>query len=293
MANLGIPANTIAILKKYEFIFKKKYGQNFLIDTHVLEKIINGSNINKESLVIEVGPGIGTLTQYLCENAGRVIAIEIDNTLIPILQDTLSSYNNIEIFNMDIMSKEALNIIKDKAKDYSDIHVVANLPYYITTPLIMDFLENWSFINNITVMIQKEVAYRMKATPDDKKDYGALSLGVQYYGEAYLLANVPPNCFMPRPNVSSAVINIKRYKEPLIKVKDEKLMFQLIRAAFNQRRKTLLNALHGFENLNYTKEDILSFINEAGFSSDIRGEKLSLKDFAKLSDIIYNKSSNV
>lgn len=285
MATLGNPQNTIAILNKYGFNFQKKFGQNFLIDTHVLEKIIRAANITKDDFIVEIGPGIGTMTQYLCEAAREVVAVEIDKNLIPILEnDTLSAYDNVTVINQDILKLD-LNKLVQERNNGKPIKVVANLPYYITTPIIMGLFENETPIENITVMVQKEVAQRMQVGPGTK-DYGALSLAVQYYADPYIVANVPPNCFMPRPNVGSAVIQLTKHIEKPVKVKDEKLMFKLIRASFNQRRKTLQNGLNNSSELNFTKEEIISAIEEAGFSPTIRGEALTLEDFAKLSDIL-------
>ena len=284
MANLGNPKNTIEIIQKYEFMFQKKFGQNFLIDTHVLEKIISAAGITKNDCVLEIGPGIGTMTQYLAENAGHVVAVEIDRNLIPILKETLADYDNVTVINEDILRVD----IKALAEEYNGgkpIKVVANLPYYITTPIIMGLFESGVPIDNITVMVQKEVADRMKEGPGTK-DYGALSLAVQYYARPYLAANVPPNCFIPRPNVGSAVIRLTRHKEMPVEVKDPVLMFKIIRASFNQRRKTLQNGLGNAPELPYTKEQIAAAIAEMGLTPTIRGEALSLAQFAQLSDIL-------
>ncbi len=284
MANLGNPKNTIEIIQKYEFMFQKKFGQNFLIDTHVLEKIISAAGITKNDCVLEIGPGIGTMTQYLAENAGHVVAVEIDRNLIPILKETLADYDNVTVINEDILRVD----IKALAEEYNDgkpIKVVANLPYYITTPIIMGLFESGVPIDNITVMVQKEVADRMKEGPGSK-DYGALSLAVQYYAEPEIVANVPPNCFIPRPNVGSAVIRLTRHKEMPVEVKDPALMFKIIRASFNQRRKTLQNGLGNAPELPYTKEQIAAAIAEMGLTPTIRGEALSLAQFAQLSDIL-------
>jgi len=284
MANLGNPKNTIEIIQKYEFMFQKKFGQNFLIDTHVLEKIISAAGITKNDCVLEIGPGIGTMTQYLAENAGHVVAVEIDRNLIPILKETLADYDNVTVINEDILRVD----IKALAEEYNGgkpIKVVANLPYYITTPIIMGLFESGVPIDNITVMVQKEVADRMKEGPGSK-DYGALSLAVQYYAEPEIVANVPPNCFIPRPNVGSAVIRLTRHKEMLVEVKDPALMFKIIRASFNQRRKTLQNGLGNAPELPYTKEQIAAAIAEMGLTPTIRGEALSLAQFAQLSDIL-------
>ena len=284
MANLGNPKNTIEIIQKYEFMFQKKFGQNFLIDTHVLEKIISAAGITKNDCVLEIGPGIGTMTQYLAENAGHVVAVEIDRNLIPILKETLADYDNVTVINEDILRVD----IKALAEEYNGgkpIKVVANLPYYITTPIIMGLFESGVPIDNITVMVQKEVADRMKEGPGSK-DYSALSLAVQYYAEPEIVANVPPNCFIPRPNVGSAVIRLTRHKEMPVEVKDPALMFKIIRASFNQRRKTLQNGLGNAPELPYTKEQIAAAIAEMGLTPTIRGEALSLVQFAQLSDIL-------
>ena len=281
MANLGNPKNTIEIIQKYEFMFQKKFGQNFLIDTHVLEKIISAAGITKNDCVLEIGPGIGTMTQYLAENAGHVVAVEIDRNLIPILKETLADYDNVTVINEDILRVD----IKALAEEYNGgkpIKVVANLPYYITTPIIMGLFESGVPIDNITVMVQKEVADRMKEGPGSK-DYGALSLAVQYYAEPEIVANVPPNCFIPRPNVGSAVIRLTRHKEMPVEMKDPALMFKIIRASFNQRRKTLQNGLGNAPELPYTKEQIAAAIAEMGLTPTIRGEALSLAQFAQLS----------
>ena len=284
MATLGIPKNTIEILKKYNFNFQKKFGQNFLIDTHVLERIIQEAEINRQDMVLEIGPGIGTMTQYLCENAREVIAVEIDKALIPILGDTLSEYDNITVINEDIL-KVDINALVNEKNGGKPIKVVANLPYYITTPIIMGLFEKKVRVDSITVMVQKEVAQRMQAGPGTK-DYGALSLAIQYYAKPEIVANVPPNCFMPRPNVSSAVIRLKLYDKPFVEVENEKLLFKIIRASFAQRRKTLLNSIHNSGELSYTKEQVAEALNQMGISENIRGEALNLEQFAKLSDIL-------
>lgn len=284
MATLGIPQNTIAVLQKYHFNFQKKFGQNFLIDPHVLDKIISAAEITKEDFVLEIGPGIGTMTQYLAEAAREVTAVEIDRNLIPILSETLSAYDNVQIINEDVLKLDLAALAKER-NGGKPIKVVANLPYYITTPIIMGLFEGGVPIESITVMVQKEVAMRMQAGPGTK-DYGALSLAVQYYAEPYLAANVPPNCFMPRPNVGSAVIRLTRYAEPAVKAKDEKLMFALIRASFNQRRKTLQNGLNNSQELSFTKEQIAEAIEKMGLSPSVRGEALTLEQFAKLSDLL-------
>ena len=287
MATLGIPANTIAVLQKYNFNFQKKFGQNFLIDTHVLDKIIEESHITKDDFVLEIGPGIGTMTQYLCENAREVAAVEIDKNLIPILADTLSAYDNVEVINDDIL-KVDINRLAQEKNGGKPIKVVANLPYYITTPIIMGLFESHVPIDSITIMVQKEVADRMQVGPGTK-DYGALSLAVQYYAKPEIVANVPPNCFMPRPNVGSAVIRLTRHAEPPVQVEDEKMMFRLIRASFNQRRKTLANGLGNAPDVPLSKEQIQESILELGVPVTIRGEALTLEQFAALSNIVTAK----
>ena len=284
MATLGIPKNTIEILQKYNFTFQKKFGQNFLIDTRVLERIIEQAEITKDDMVLEIGPGIGTMTQYLCENAREVVAVEIDNSLIPILEDTLSEYNNVTVINDDIL-KVDINKLVEEHNAGKPIKVVANLPYYITTPIIMGLFEKKVNVDSITVMVQKEVADRMKSGPGSK-DYGALSLAVQYYSKPEIVANVPPNCFMPRPNVSSAVIRLKLYDEMAVKVENEKLLFRLIRASFNKRRKTLVNGIKNSGELNYTKEQVVEALAKMGLNENIRGEALTLEQFGELSDIL-------
>lgn len=282
MAYLGEPQHTIAVLQKYNFHFQKKFGQNFLIDTHVLERIISEAGVTKDDFVVEIGPGIGTMTQYLCEAAGAVAAVEIDKNLIPILHDTLSEYDNVEIINNDILKVDIAALAKEK-NGGKPIKVVANLPYYITTPIIMGLFESHVPIESITVMVQKEVADRMQCGPGSK-DYGALSLAVQYYAKPEIVANVPPNCFMPRPNVGSAVIRLTRHETPPVEVADEKLMFRLIRASFNQRRKTLVNGLKNASDLSYTKEQIEQAIEAIGQPLTIRGEALTLEQFAQLAN---------
>ena len=265
-------------------MFQKKFGQNFLIDTHVLEKIMNAAQISKDDCVVEVGPGIGTMTQYLAERAGHVVAVEIDKALIPILSDTLSAYDNVEVINEDILKVDLNRLVQEK-NGGRPIKVVANLPYYITTPIIMGLFESHVPLQSITIMVQKEVADRMQVGPGTK-DYGALSLAVQYYAKPEIVANVPPNCFIPRPNVGSAVIRLTRHKEMPVEVKDPALMFKIIRASFNQRRKTLQNGLGNAPELPYTKEQIAAAIAEMGLTPTIRGEALSLAQFAQLSDIL-------
>lgn len=281
---LGNPKNTIEILQKYKFVFQKKFGQNFLIDTHVLDKIIGSAEITKDDVVLEIGPGIGTMTQYLACAAKKVIAVEIDKALIPILEDTLSEYENVRVINHDVLKVDIAKLAEEE-NGGKPIKVVANLPYYITTPIIMGLFENHVPIKSITVMVQKEVADRMQVGPGTK-DYGALSLAVQYYAKPYIVANVPPNCFMPRPKVGSAVIRLERYENPPVTVEDEKLMFRLIRASFNQRRKTLANGLKNSPELDYTKEEIEAAIEALGRGASIRGEALTLEEFAKLADLL-------
>ncbi len=281
---LGNPQNTIEILQKYNFNFQKKFGQNFLIDTHVLDKIISAAEISKEDMVLEIGPGIGTMTQYLAEAAGKVIAVEIDKNLIPILQDTLSGYDNVRVINEDVMRLDIQKLVETENAG-RPIKVVANLPYYITTPIIMGLFEKHVPLHSITVMVQKEVADRMQTGPGNK-DYGALSLAVQYYAKPYIVANVPPNCFMPRPKVGSAVIRLTCHEKPPVQVADEKLMFDIIRASFNQRRKTLANGLNNSDLLDFPKEKILAAIESLGKGSSIRGEALSLQEFAALSNFL-------
>ena len=281
---LGEPQNTIAVLQKYGFVFQKKYGQNFLIDPHVLDKIVAAAGIGPDDFVVEIGPGIGTLTQYLAYAARSVCAVEIDKNLIPILEDTLSDYDNVEVINNDVLKVDLAALAKEK-NNGRPIKVVANLPYYITTPIIMGLFENHVPVDSITVMVQKEVADRMQTGPGSK-DYGALSLAVQYYAEPYIVANVPPNCFMPRPNVGSAVIRLTRHEKPPVEVEDEKLMFRIIRASFNQRRKTLANGLNNSPEIHLPKEVIQESIVSLGVPENIRGEALSLEQFAELSNEI-------
>ena len=287
MATLGIPQNTIEILQKYNFKFQKKFGQNFLIDTHVLEKIIESAGITKDDFVLEIGPGIGTMTQYLCENAREVMAVEIDNNLIPILGETLAAYDNVTVVNEDILKLDIAKVAKEHNNN-KPIKVVANLPYYITTPIIMGLFESHVPLESITVMVQKEVADRMQSGPGTK-DYGALSLAVQYYSKAEIVANVPPNCFMPRPNVGSAVIRLTCHEKAPVDVDDEKLMFKLIRASFNQRRKTLQNGINNAPDLNFNKEQVVAALDEMGLVSTIRGEALTLEQFAKLSNLLVQQ----
>ena len=284
MATLGNPKNTIEVLQKYGFNFQKKFGQNFLIDTRILEGIIDAAQITKDDFVLEIGPGIGTMTQYLCESAREVVAVEIDKNLIPILADTLSAYDNVEVINEDILKVDIKSLAEERNHG-KPIKVVANLPYYITTPIIMGLFESHVPIDSITIMVQKEVADRMQEGPGSK-EYGALSLAVQYYANPKIVLNVPPSCFMPQPKVGSAVIRLERHAEPPVEVENEALMFQLIRASFNQRRKTLANGLNNFQGLHLDKETIQKCIEELGVPATIRGEALSLEQFAKLSNIV-------
>lgn len=281
---LGNPQNTIAVLQKYNFNFQKKFGQNFLIDTHVLDKIIAAAGITKDDFVLEIGPGIGTMTQYLACAAREVVAVEIDKNLIPILEDTLQDYDNVSVINEDILKVDIAALAEEK-NGGRPIKVVANLPYYITTPIIMGLYEKHVPLESITVMVQKEVADRMQVGPGTK-DYGALSLAVQFYAEPYIVANVPPNCFMPRPSVGSAVIRLTSHEKPPVEVKDEKLMFKIIRASFNQRRKTLANGLNNSPELHYSKEQIAEAIERLEVSPSVRGEALTLEQFAKLADVL-------
>ena len=287
---LGNPKNTIEILNKYKFIFQKKFGQNFLIDEHVLGKIIRSAEITEDDFVVEIGPGIGTLTQYLAASAREVAAIEIDDALIPILEDTLSAYDNVTVIHEDVLKVDLCKLAEEK-NGGKPIKVVANLPYYITTPIIMGLFENHVPVESITIMVQKEVADRMKTGPGSK-DYGALSLAVQYYAKPELVANVPPNCFMPRPKVGSAVIRLTRHAKVPVQAEDEKLMFQMIRASFNQRRKTLVNGLGNAPELHIPKEMTTEVLDEMGLSASVRGEALTLEQFAELSNRILEKRKN-
>ncbi len=284
MATLGNPTNTIAVLQKYGFNFQKKYGQNFLIDSNILENIIDAAEVTKDDCVIEIGPGIGTMTQYLCENAREVVAVEIDKNLIPILADTLSAYDNITVINEDILKVDINKIVQEKNQG-RPVKVVANLPYYITTPIIMGLFESHVPLDSITIMVQKEVADRMQVGPGTK-DYGALSLAVQYYANPQIEMIVPANCFMPRPNVDSAVIKLTRYQNPPVQAADEGFMFDVIRASFNQRRKTLVNGLTNAGNLKVSKDKVLEVLEEMGLPATIRGEALTLEQFARLSDLL-------
>ncbi len=291
MATLGIPQNTIEILQKYQFHFQKKYGQNFLIDASVLERIIKAAQISTEDCVLEIGPGIGTMTQYLAETAGKVVAVEIDKALIPILEETLGPYENVTVLQGDIL-KVDIGELAEKYHKGKPLKVVANLPYYITTPIIMGLFEKKVPLDSITVMVQKEVAERMRAKPGTK-DYGALSLAVQYYAVPQIVANVPPNCFMPRPAVGSAVVKLTCFEKPPVEVKSERFLFALIRAAFNQRRKMLINALTGAGGIDVTKDRITEALEKLGIQETIRGEKLSLAEFAGLADMLYNGSGEI
>ncbi len=282
MAKLGNPQETIQILQKHDFHFRKKFGQNFLIDTHVLEKIVEAAGVQNGDFILEIGPGIGTLTQYLCEGAGRVLAVEIDPNLIPILKETLAGYDNVEIVHGDIL-KQDIQAIADRYNGGRPIKVVANLPYYITTPIIMELFESHVPLANVTVMVQREVAERMQAGPGTK-EYGALSLAVQYYSEPEVVANVPPNCFIPRPNVGSAVIRLTRYGTPPVQAADAGKLFAIIRASFNQRRKTLANSLGNAPGLGVSRERVAQVLEEMGLPAMVRGEALTLTQFAALSD---------
>ena len=287
MADLGTPKKTLEIINKYDFAFQKKFGQNFLIDANILDCIIDGANITKDDLVLEIGPGIGTMTQFLCERAREVVTVEIDKNLIPILNDTLSAYDNVTIINEDILKVDIKKIAEEK-NNGKPIKVVVNLPYYITTPIIMGLFESHVPLESITIMVQKEVADRMQTGPGSK-DYGALSLAVQYYSKAEVLVEVSPNCFIPRPKVGSSVIKLTLHKDERVSVNDEKLMFRLIRASFNQRRKTLSNGIKNSPELEFSREDVVEALKEMGLDENIRGEKLSLEEFAKLSDILGSK----
>ena len=284
MEKLSNPQRTIEVIKKYEFCFQKKFGQNFLIDGHVLDKIIAGAGVTKDDMVLEIGPGIGTMTQYLAEAAGKVVAVEIDRNLLPILQETLADYHNVKVIHADVLSLDLEKLVQEE-NGGRPIKVVANLPYYITTPIIMALFEQHVPLANVTVMVQKEVAARMKSGPGSK-DYGALSLAVQYYADPYIVANVPPNCFMPRPKVGSAVIRLTCHQEKPVQVQDEKLMFNIIRASFNQRRKTLANGLKNAATLDFTKEEVEAAIEALGKGASVRGETLTLEEFAKLSNLL-------
>ncbi len=285
MEKLSNPQKTIETIKKYEFAFQKKFGQNFLIDGHVLDKIIAAAEVTKEDCVVEIGPGIGTLTQYLAEAARNVISIEIDKMLIPILQETLADYDNVTVIHQDVLKTDLWELVREH-NEGRPVKVVANLPYYITTPIIMNLFESRLPVSSVTVMVQKEVAQRMQAEPGTK-DYGALSLAVQYFAVPYIAANVPPNCFMPRPRVGSAVIRLTRHEKPPVEVADEQAMFQIIRASFNQRRKTLVNSLHNSPQISKTKEEILRALEQMGLPQTVRGEALTLEQFAALTNLLY------
>lgn len=285
MEKLSNPQKTIETIKKYEFAFQKKFGQNFLIDGHVLDKIIAAAEVTKEDCVVEIGPGIGTLTQYLAEAARNVISIEIDKMLIPILQETLADYDNVTVIHQDVLKTDLRELVREH-NEGRPVKVVANLPYYITTPIIMNLFEGRLPVSSVTVMVQKEVAQRMQAGPGTK-DYGALSLAVQYFAVPYIAANVPPNCFMPRPRVGSAVIRLTRHEKPPVEVADEQAMFQIIRASFNQRRKTLVNSLHNSPQISKTKEEILRALEQMGLPQTVRGEALTLEQFAALTNLLY------
>lgn len=287
MDYLASPRETKAIIDSYSFAFQKKFGQNFLIDANVLERIVDDGGITKDDFVLEIGPGIGTMTQYLCESAREVMAVEIDSNLIPILNYTLSEYDNVEIINEDALKLDFKKIVKEK-NNGEPIKVVANLPYYITTPIVMGLLESKAPIESITIMVQKEVAERMQTGPGSK-DYGALSLAVQYYADANILMTVPASCFMPRPKVDSSVIKLDIYDKPPVDVCDEEMMFKIIRASFNQRRKTLVNGLKNASNLPFTKEEIEESIEKLGEDVRVRGEKLTLEQFAKLTNILMGE----
>ena len=288
---LGNPKQTIEIIQKYQFAFQKKFGQNFLIDPHVLDKIITAAQIREDDCVLEIGPGIGTMTQYLAEHAAKVVAVEIDTNLIPILAETLKEYPNVTVINQDILKLD-MNRLVEEYNGGKPIKVVANLPYYITTPIIMGLFESNVPIDNITVMVQKEVADRMQVGPGSK-DYGALSLAVQYYAEPYIVANVPPNCFIPRPNVGSAVIRLTRYQEPPVQVDSPEMMFRLVRASFNQRRKTLQNGLNNSPEVPYTREQIAQAIETLGLSPSVRGGALTLEQFAALSNVLTRMEKGI
>lgn len=287
MEKLSNPQKTIEILKKYDFNFQKKFGQNFLIDEHVIDKILKAAQITENDVVLEIGPGFGTMTQYMAERAKEVIAVEIDQNLIPILSETLAEYPNVTIINQDILKLDLAALAQER-NEGRPFKVVANLPYYITTPIIMGIFENHVPVSSVTVMVQKEVADRMQAGPGTK-DYGALSLAVQYYAEPYIAANVPPNCFMPRPNVGSAVIRLSTFETPPVTVTDEHMMFKLIRASFNQRRKTLQNGIHNAADLSFTKEQVVAALDQMHLPATIRGEALTLAQFAELTNILLNQ----
>ena len=284
MPRLGTPTGTIEVLHKYNFNFQKKFGQNFLIEPGVLETIVEAAEIGEEDCVLEIGPGIGTMTQYLAEQAGEVIAVEIDKALIPILKDTLSTYTNVTVINADILKLDVEELVREK-NGGKPVKVVANLPYYITTPIIMQLFESHVPLESITIMVQTEVAERMQVGPGTK-DYGALSLAVQYYSRPEIVTHVPPSCFMPRPNVGSTVIRLNRYEKPPVETADEEFMFRLIRASFNQRRKTLVNGLSNASGLNLTKEEVTDALEKMGLPATIRGETFTLEQFARLGSLL-------
>lgn len=284
MANLGIPRNTIEVLQRHNFTFQKKYGQNFLVDPNVLERVMDAAGVSGEDCVLEIGPGIGTMTQLLAERAGKVVAVEIDRNLIPILEETLSPYSNVTVINEDVLKLDVEEAIRVRGEG-RPVKVVANLPYYITTPIIMSLLEGGAPLESITVMVQKEVAERMQAGPGTK-DYGALSLAVQYYSRPEVVANVPPNCFIPRPNVGSAVIRLTRYGTPPVQAADPGKLFTVIRASFNQRRKTLANSLGNAPGLSVSRERVAGILEEMGLPAMIRGEALTLEQFAALGNLL-------
>lgn len=289
MAALGNPGNTIAVLKKYRFNFQKKYGQNFLINMGILEEIIEAAQITADDFVLEIGPGIGTMTQVLCESARKVATVEIDTSLIPILKDTLSAYDNVDVINEDILKINLEEFVREK-NGGKPVKVVANLPYYITTPIIMQLFESHAPIDSITIMVQKEVAERMQQGPGNK-EYGALSLAVQYYALPEIIADVSPDCFIPQPKVGSSVIRLTRHEKPPVDVKSEKILFQVIRASFNQRRKTLANGLNNYGAFSIGKEALQSCIEELGVPANVRGEALSLEQFARLSNLIFDRQN--
>ncbi|MGN1180074.1 MAG: 16S rRNA (adenine(1518)-N(6)/adenine(1519)-N(6))-dimethyltransferase RsmA [Suilimivivens sp.] len=287
MPTLGNPKGTIEILQKYNFNFQKRFGQNFLIDSNILEKIVDAAEVTKDDCILEIGPGIGTMTQYLAESAKEVIAVEIDKSLIPILKETLSSYDNVTVINEDILKVDINRLVQEKNQG-NPIKVVANLPYYITTPIIMGLFESHVPLKSITIMVQKEVADRMQVGPGTK-DYGALSLAVQYYAKPEVIVNVSPSCFIPRPNVGSAVIRLDRYEKPPVEADDEAFLFAVIRASFNQRRKTLVNGLSNAKELGISRQQAETALMQMQLSPTIRGEALTLQEFAVLSNILKNK----
>lgn len=288
MAVLGNPGSTREVIRKYQFSFQKKYGQNFLVDSRILEGIMDAAQIGAEDFALEIGPGIGTMTQYLCERAGKVLAVEIDANLIPILGETLASYDNVEILQADILKLDMNRLLMEKAEG-RPVKLVANLPYYITTPIIMGLFESRAPIASITIMVQKEVADRMKVGPGTK-DYGALSLAVQYYAKPEIVLEVPPGSFLPQPKVGSAVIRLVRHEKPPVAVKSEKLLFQVIRASFNQRRKTLVNGLANYGAFALPKEELAECVEALGVPANIRGEALTLEQFAELSNLLFMRS---